>query len=69
MDAELTEKILEIIPNRYEAVRVLAKEARRINQILIKAGEEIDEKPTTMAMKRLVSGKVKYSYEQREGEK
>jgi DNA-directed RNA polymerase omega subunit len=63
------EKILDIIPNRYEAVRVMAKEARRINQILVSAGEEIEEKPTTVAMKRLMSGKVKFAYEQREEEK
>jgi DNA-directed RNA polymerase omega subunit len=63
------EKILDIIPNRYEAVRVIAKEARRINQILVSAGEEIEEKPTTVAMKRLMSGKVKFAYEQREEEK
>ena len=63
------EKILDIISNRYEAVRVMAKEARRINQILVSAGEEIEEKPTTVAMRRVVSGKVKYSYEQREEEK
>lgn len=62
------EKILDIIHNRYEAVRVMAKEARRINQILVSAGEEIEEKPTTVAMKRIVGGKVKYSYEQREEE-
>lgn len=62
------EKILEIIPNRYEAVRVIAKEARRINQILVAAGEEIEEKPTTVAMRRLMNGKVKYAYAEREGE-
>ncbi len=62
------EKILDIIQNRYEAVRVMAKEARRINQILVTVGEEIEEKPTTIAMKRLMNGKVKYSYAEREGE-
>ena len=63
------EKILDIIPNRYEAVRVMAKEARRINQILVSAGEEIEEKPTTVAMRRVIGGKVKFAYEQREEEK
>lgn len=62
------EKILDVIPNRYEAVRVMAKEARRINAILVSASEEIDEKPTTVAMKRVIGGKVKYAYEQREEE-
>ncbi len=69
MEFQPMEKILDIIQNRYEAVRVMAKEARRINQILLVTGQEIDEKPTTVAMKRLVNGKVKFSYEEREGEK
>jgi DNA-directed RNA polymerase omega subunit len=63
------EKILDVIPNRYEAVRVMAKEARRINQILVSAGEEIEEKPTTVAMNRVIAGKVKFAYEQREEDK
>lgn len=69
MEFQPMEKILDIIQNRYEAVRVMAKEARRINLVLLVAGKEIEEKPTTVAMKRLVNGKVKFSYEEREGEK
>jgi DNA-directed RNA polymerase omega subunit len=69
MDRATTERILEIIPNRYEAVRIMAKEARRINTLIRLSGEEIEEKPTTIAMKRLVDGKVKYTYAEPEGEK
>ena len=69
MDQTSTEKILEIIPNRYEAVRIMAKEARRINTLIRLSGEEIEEKPTTIAMKRLIDGKVKYTYAEPEGEK
>ena len=54
------------IPNRYEAVRVMAKEARRINTIIKLSGEEIEDKPTTIAMRRLIEGKVKYTYEEQE---
>ena len=61
MNNATLERILEIVPNRYEAVRIMAKEARRIN-ILILSGEDIEEKPTTIAMRRLVDGKVKYTY-------
>ena len=63
------EKITEIIANRYEAVRVMAKEARRINTLIRLSGEEIEEKPTSIAMKRLIDGKVKYIYAEPEGEK
>ncbi len=62
------ERILDIIPNRYEAVRIMAKEARRINTLIRLSGEEIEDKPTSIAMKRLVDGKVKYSYGNEEGE-
>jgi DNA-directed RNA polymerase omega subunit len=62
------EKILEKISNRYEAIRVMAKEARRINMLIQLAGGEIEEKPTSIAMRRVVNGKVKYTYEEPEGE-
>jgi DNA-directed RNA polymerase omega subunit len=62
------EKILSHISNRYEAVRVMAKEARRVNLIIRMSGEEIEEKPTSIAMRRLVEGKVKYIYGKQEGE-
>jgi DNA-directed RNA polymerase subunit K/omega len=63
------EKITEVIANRYEAVRVMAKEARRINTLIRLSGEEIEDKPTSIAMKRLIDGKVKYIYAEPEGEK
>ena len=62
MDVKAMEKILERIPNIYEAVRVMAKDAKRINLIIKLSGEEIEDKPTTIAMKRLIEGKVKYRY-------
>jgi len=62
MDIKATERILERIPNIYEAVRVMAKDAKRINLIIKLSGEEIEDKPTTIAMKRLIEGKVKYKY-------
>ena len=41
----------------------MAKEARRINTLIRLSGEEIEDKPTTIAMRRLVQGKVKYEYD------
>jgi len=69
MDIKATEKILQRIPNIYEAVRVMAKDARRINLLIKLSGEEVEEKPTTIAMKRLIDGKVKYRYAEQEEEK
>ena len=66
MDLDALEKVLADIPNRYEAIRVMAKEARRVNTIIRLSGEEIEEKPTTIALKRLMNGKVKYGYKDSE---
>lgn len=62
------EDITKQVDNRYEAVRVLSKEARRINDAIRFAEGEIDEKPTTIAINRLVEGKVKFDYEKTEEE-
>ncbi len=64
MKKRAMENIVAQINNRYEAIRVLAREARRINTIIRMSGEEIEEKPTTIAIKRLLEGKVKYNYEE-----
>ena len=69
MQITALDSIIEVIPNRYEAVRIMAKEARRINTLIRVSGEEIEEKPTSIAMKRLIDGKVKYTYAEPEGEK
>lgn len=62
------ERILERIANRYEAIRVMAREARRINTLIRLSGEEFDDKPTTIAMRRVFEGKVKFEYEKPEEE-
>jgi DNA-directed RNA polymerase subunit K/omega len=57
------EKIVKIVPNRYEAVRVMAKEARRINSLIIRgAPADSDYKPTTAAMERFCDNRVKFEY-------
>ena len=73
MQIRAMEEILKEIDNRYEAIRVLAKEARNINRIIKNSEEEIEEKPTSIAIERLIEGKVKYRYvepgeEQEDGE-
>ncbi len=64
MKKRAMEDIILQIHNRYEAIRVLAREARRINTIIRMSGEEIEDKPTTIAINRLIEGKVKYNYEE-----
>lgn len=59
----LIEKLTEVISNKYEAVRVIAKEARRINSLLIRGAQvEVEEKPTIMALRRVLDRRVKYDY-------
>ena len=60
------EDITKNVDNRYEAVRILSKEARRINDAIRFAEEEIEEKPTTIAINLRIEGKVKFGYEETE---
>jgi len=65
----IIEKVTDRIPNRYEAVRVMAKEARRLNALVIRGAEaEEDFKPTTAAVDRLIQGKIEYRYVEAEAE-
>jgi DNA-directed RNA polymerase subunit K/omega len=62
-DVVLIDKLTNVVPNKYEAIRVIAKEARRINAVLIRGGQgEVDEKPTVMALYRMMDSKVKYQF-------
>jgi DNA-directed RNA polymerase subunit K/omega len=62
-DVVLIDKLSRVVENKYEAVRVMAKEARRINDLLIRGAQgEISIKPTSVAMKRLMEKKIKYQY-------
>ena len=59
---------MKVIENRYEAIRVMAKEARRVNTLIRLSPDEVEDKPTTIAMNRVIDGKVKYEYEEQEEE-
>jgi DNA-directed RNA polymerase subunit K/omega len=58
----LIDRLTEVIPNKYEAVRVVAKEARRINALLVHGAQETEQKPTMMALTRLLENKIKFKY-------
>jgi DNA-directed RNA polymerase subunit K/omega len=59
----LIEKITKKIHNRYEAVRVMAKEARRLNSLIIRGAQaDPDFKPTSAAVQRVIDDKVKFEY-------
>ncbi|MBP2681262.1 MAG: polymerase Rpb6 [Candidatus Krumholzibacteriota bacterium] len=59
----LIDRMTGVIPNKYEAVRVIAKEARRINALLVHGAQgEVDQKPTMMALSRLLDNRIKYKF-------
>lgn len=49
--------------NKYEAVVVASKEARRINQLATKEGKESSIKPAVIALRRLAGEKLKIKIE------
>jgi DNA-directed RNA polymerase omega subunit len=63
----IMEKVSGKVDNRYEAVRVVAREARRLNSLVIRGAEpEADFKPTSTALKRLINGKIQYQFVEEE---
>jgi DNA-directed RNA polymerase subunit K/omega len=63
----IIEKIAGRASNRYEAVRVMAREARRLNSLVIRGAEpEPDFKPTSTAVKRMINGKIVWQYAEEE---
>jgi len=59
----IIEKINARVKNRYEAVRVMAREARRLNSLVVRGAEpEPDFKPTSTAVKRMINGKITFQY-------
>lgn len=60
------EKIMNKVDNRYEAVRVIAREARRLNSLVIRGAMADDDfKPTSTAMRRLFEDKIQYEFVER----
>lgn len=65
-------EITALIPNKFEAIRVLALECRRLNdEFRAQEAVEIEGKITTMAVKQMLEGKVTYydAKERREQER
>jgi DNA-directed RNA polymerase subunit K/omega len=58
-------EVTSLIQNKFEAVRVLALECRRLNDEMRAREESTDRKITSQAVERLLDGRVKY-YDARE---
>lgn len=54
------QKVIARIPNKFEAITVAALEARRLNERARMFGVALPGKITTLAVSRLIEGKVEY---------
>jgi len=60
-------KVTDLIPNKFEAIKVAALEARRLNARARTLDVNLPGKITTLAISRLLEGKVSW-YDRRERE-
>ena len=51
-------KLTSYVPNRYMLVNVVARRARQIAENAEEIGEQLDEKPVTMAINEVAEGKL-----------
>lgn len=58
-------KVTDLIPNKFEAIKVAAMEARRLNERARMLGINLPGKITSLAVKRLLDGRVEY-YDEKE---
>ena len=58
-------KVTDLIPNKFQAIKVAAMEARRLNERARNFNVALPGKITTLAVARLIDGKVEY-YDQKE---
>ncbi len=64
-----TEEVAKSKVNPFEAVLLASKEARRLNKARLNAGiPEGEEKVTTVALERLVTRKIRGSYNPKDAE-
>ena len=61
-------KVTDLIPNKFEAIKVAALEARRLNERARFFNVMLEGKITSLAVRRLIDGKVEY-FDQRERQK
>jgi DNA-directed RNA polymerase subunit K/omega len=60
-------KLASLIPphgtNKYELAIVAAREARRLNEVSRRSGDQSTAKVTALALERTIHGEVPYLYE------
>ena len=51
-------KLTSYVPNRYMLVNVVARRARQIAETAEETGEQLNEKPVTLAINEVAEGKL-----------
>jgi len=59
------QKVTQLIPNKFKAIKIAALEARRLNERARMYNVGLPGKITTLAVDRLIDGKIEY-YDQKE---
>ena len=59
------QKVTDLIPNKFEAIKIAALEARRLNDRARMYGVTLPGKITSLAVSRLIDGKVEW-YDRKE---
>jgi DNA-directed RNA polymerase omega subunit len=59
-------KIVSVVDNKYKAIVLVAKEARRLNALLKEKPDALSEKPTVVAIRKLLNGEIHYKEEEEE---
>ncbi len=54
------QKVTKLIPNKFKAIAIIALEARRLNDRARTYNVSLPGKITTLAVERLIDGKVEY---------
>jgi len=54
------QKVTALIPNKFEAIKIAALEARRLNERARMYNVSLPGKITTLAVDRLLEGKIEY---------
>jgi hypothetical protein len=59
------QKVTQLIPNKFKAIKIAALEARRLNERARMYNVSLPGKITTLAVDRLIDGKIEF-YDQKE---
>lgn len=63
MERVSVEDILKVVDNKYKAIIIAAREARRLSKLEKETEDKSEHKPPIVALENLVKGKVKVKKE------